>query len=65
MKHPPGLEVTLRKRICLRVYKKIGFGASIIRAFAGKVWHGHRARYGTGIGRGMARAGIGRGMARA
>jgi hypothetical protein len=24
----------LRKRICLRVYKKIGFGAALMKAFA-------------------------------
>ncbi len=35
--HPPGLELILRKRICLRVYKKIGFGATLMRAFAGRV----------------------------
>jgi len=37
MQHPPGLEITLRKRICMRVYKKMGFGATFLRAFAGKV----------------------------
>lgn len=35
--HPPGLELVLRKRICLRVYKKIGIGATLMRAFAGRV----------------------------
>ena len=32
--HPPNIELVLRKRICLRVYKKIGFGAALMRAFA-------------------------------
>ena len=35
--HPPGLVLVLRKRICLRVYKKMGFGATLMRAFAGRV----------------------------
>ena len=35
--HPPGVELVLRKRICLRVYKKMGFGATLMRAFAGRV----------------------------
>ena len=35
--HPPNIELVLRKRICLRVYKKIGFGAAIMRAFGSKV----------------------------
>lgn len=37
LQHPPGLELVLRKRICLRVYKKMGFGATLMRAFAGRV----------------------------
>lgn len=35
--HPPDIELVLRKRICLRVYKKMGFGAAIMRAFGSKV----------------------------
>lgn len=35
--HPPGLELVIRKRICLRVYKKMGLGATLMRAFAGRV----------------------------
>lgn len=42
--HPPGLELMLRKRICLRVYKKMGLGATLMRAFAGRVGHCHCAR---------------------
>ena len=37
LSHPPGIELVLRKRICLRVYKKMGFGATLIRAFTGRV----------------------------
>ena len=37
LSHPPGIELVLRKRICLRVYKKLGFGAALMRAIAGKV----------------------------
>lgn len=39
LEHPPGLELILRKRICLRVYKKISFGATLMRAFTGRVSH--------------------------
>ena len=35
--HPPNIELMLRKQICLRVYKKIGFGAAIMRVFGSKV----------------------------
>ena len=35
--HPPGVELILRKRICLRVYKKFGLGATLMRAFASRV----------------------------
>ncbi|CAI8000043.1 Kinesin-like protein KIF13B [Geodia barretti] len=30
---PPNVAITLNKRVCLCVYKKIGFGASLLRAF--------------------------------
>ena len=33
LKNPPGVEIMLRKRICLRVYKRIGIGAAIMKAF--------------------------------
>ena len=35
--NPPGVELILRKRMCLRVYKKMGLGATLMRAFAGRV----------------------------
>ena len=34
LNHPPGIELVLRKRICLRVIKKVGFGASIMKLFS-------------------------------
>ena len=34
LKNPPGVEIMLRKRICLRVYKRIGIGAAIMKAFS-------------------------------
>lgn len=34
LKNPPGVEIQLRKRIALRVYKRIGFGAALMKAFA-------------------------------
>lgn len=37
LSNPPGIELVLRKMICLRVYKRMGIGATIMRAFAGKV----------------------------
>ena len=33
LKNPPGVEIMLRKRVCLRVYKRMGFGAAIMKAF--------------------------------
>jgi len=30
--HPPGIELVLRKRICLRVYKRMGLGSTIMKA---------------------------------
>lgn len=35
--HPPDIELVLRKRICLRVYKRMGIGATLMRAFGSKV----------------------------
>ena len=32
--HPPGIELVLRKRICLRVIKKVGLGTSIMKFFS-------------------------------
>jgi len=31
--HPPGIELVLRKRICLRVYKRMSLGTTIMKAF--------------------------------
>ena len=33
LKNPPGVEIMLRKRISLRVYKRMGFGAALLKAF--------------------------------
>ena len=30
--HPPGIDLVLRKRICLRVYKRMSFGSTIMKA---------------------------------
>ena len=35
--HPPDIELVLRKRICLRVYKRMGIGATLLRAYGTKV----------------------------
>ena len=32
--HPPGIELVLHKRICLRVIKKVGLGTSIMKFFS-------------------------------
>ena len=34
LKNPPGVEIMLRKRIALRVYKRKGFGETIMKAFS-------------------------------
>ena len=34
LKHPPGIELVLRKRICLHVIKKPGFGITIMKLFS-------------------------------
>ena len=31
--HPPGIELVLRKRVCLRLIKKIGLGTSMMKLF--------------------------------
>ena len=35
--HPPDIELVLRKRICLRVYNRMGLGATLMRAFGANV----------------------------
>lgn len=35
LEHPPGIELVLRKRICLRVIKKVGLGTSFMKFFYG------------------------------
>ena len=37
LSQPAGIELVLRKRICLRVYKSRGFGATLLRAFTTRV----------------------------
>lgn len=37
LSHPSGLELILRKRICLRMQKEIGFGTTLLHTLAGKV----------------------------
>ena len=32
--HPPGIELVLRKRVCLRVIKKVGVGTSEMKLFS-------------------------------
>ena len=39
LKHPPGIELVLRKRICLRVIKKPGFGTSLMKLFSSYPTH--------------------------
>ena len=39
LEHPPGIELVLRKRICLRVIKKVGFGTSIMKLFSSYPTH--------------------------
>jgi len=39
LNHPPGIELVLRKRICLRVVKKVGF--SLMKFFAPAVTQCH------------------------
>ena len=39
LKHPPGIELVLRKRICLRVIKKPGFGITIMKLFSSYPTH--------------------------
>ena len=34
LEHPPGIELVLRKRICLRVIKKVGLGTSFMKLFS-------------------------------
>ena len=38
LKHPPGIELVLRKRICLRVIKKPGFG-TLMKLFSSYPTH--------------------------
>ena len=33
LKNPPGVEMFLRKRLCLKTYKRMGFGATLMKAF--------------------------------
>ena len=33
LKHPPGIELVLRKRICLRIIKRVRIGTSIMKLF--------------------------------
>lgn len=33
LKNPAGVEMTLRKRLCLRTYKRMSFGATLMKAF--------------------------------
>ena len=35
LKHPPGITLVLRKRICLRVYKKPSVLGALFRSFTG------------------------------
>ena len=37
--HPPGIELVLRKRVCLRVIKKVGLGTSIMKLFSSAPSH--------------------------
>ena len=34
LNHPPGIELVLRKRICLRIIKSVGIGTSIMKLFS-------------------------------
>ena len=39
LEHPPGIELVLRKRICLHVIKKVGVGTSIMKLFSSNPTH--------------------------
>ena len=39
LKHPPGIELVLRKRICLRVIKKPRVGTSLMKLFSSYPTH--------------------------
>jgi len=39
LEHPPGIELVLRKRICLRIIKKVGLGTSFMKLFSSGPTH--------------------------
>ena len=34
LQHPPGIQLVLRKRICLRIIKKVGISTTIMKFFS-------------------------------